>query len=101
MIRHIVMFRYREFAAGHTRAENIAQAKAMLEALPGVVPSLRESHVYLNGEAANPENYDLVLVADFDDWQGLQDYIVHPAHQAVGVFQRQVRESRACVDFEL
>lgn len=101
MIRHIVMFKFFEEANGHTKAENVAEAKRMLEALQGVVPTLLSSNVYTGAEAAAEGNYDLVLVADYADMDALNEYIVHPEHKKVGEFMRLVRESRACIDFEL
>ena len=101
MIRHIVMFQFLEEADGRTKKENVAIAKGMLEALQGVVPTLKSSYVKVNDEAANPDNYDLVLVAEYDSMEDLNAYIVHPEHKKVGEFMRKVREKRACVDFEV
>ena len=54
----------------------------------------------MNSEAADKTNYDLVLIADYNSWEDLHDYIVHPLHKAVGEFMKDVRESRSCVDYE-
>lgn len=101
MVRHIVMFKFKEEAEGRTKKENLQIAKEKLEALQGVVPTLKSSYVKLNDENANPSNYDIVLVSEYDDMEGLNAYIVHPAHKMVGEFMGKVRESRACVDFEI
>ncbi|MBR3290193.1 MAG: Dabb family protein, partial [Clostridia bacterium] len=37
MIRHIVMFKFKEEADGRTKAENVAITKSMLDALPGKI----------------------------------------------------------------
>lgn len=100
MIRHIVMFQFKAEAEGRTKEENVLIAKEMLENLQGVVPTLKKSYVKTNHEEANPENYDLILVSEFDSLSTLQEYIVHPAHKKVGEFMGKVREKRACVDFE-
>lgn len=101
MIRHIVMFKLKEEADGRSRKENLCIAKEMLEALQGVVPTLKSSYVKINDEQADRENYDIVLVSEYEDMEGLNAYIVHPAHKKVGEFMRKVREARACVDFEI
>jgi len=101
MIRHIVMFRFHEEADGRTKTENLAIAKDMLEKLMGVVPTLRSMDVRLNDEAASVDNYDLVLTAEYDDMDGLNAYVVHPAHKEVGVFMGKVRISRASIDYEI
>jgi len=101
MIRHIVMFKFLDSAEGRTKAENVKMTADMLNALQGVVPTLKASEVHIGAECADKTNYDLVLISDFDSFEDLQAYIVHPKHKAVGEFMRPLRESRACVDFEL
>ena len=99
MVKHIVMFRFMEQADGRSKAENIQIAKNMLEKLQGVVPTLKSSEVQVN-DGSNPTNYDLILIADYDNYSDLAEYIVHPAHKAVGEFMKKVRLDRACVDYE-
>ena len=101
MIRHIVMFKFKEEAEGRTKAENLAITKSMLDALPGKIDLIRASSVTINSPSASPDNYDLCLVSDFDSFEDLNAYIVHPDHKAVGAFMRPVRLDRACVDFEI
>ena len=101
MIRHIVMFKFFDEANGCTKQENVQKAKAMLEALQGVVPTLLRSEVKTGADGSAPSNYDLVLIADYADMDALNAYIVHPEHKKVGEFMKLVRESRACVDFEI
>lgn len=101
MIRHIVMFKFLPEAEGRTARENAVIAKEKLDALYGVVPTLKNSTVSLNSSEADQSNYDLVLIADFDDIDALNAYQVHPEHKKAGAFIGTVRESRACVDFEI
>lgn len=101
MIRHIVMFKFKEEAEGRTKAENLAITKSMLDALPDKIDLIRASTVSINSPDADQTNYDLCLVSDFDSLEDLAAYIVHPDHKAVGAFMRPVRLDRACVDFEI
>ncbi len=101
MIRHIVMFQFKPEAEGRTQKENTVIAKKMLEKLLGIVPTLKSLSVKLNHALANQENYDLVLISEFDNLEALQEYIVHPAHKEVSDFIGKVREKRACIDFEI
>lgn len=101
MIRHIVMFRFKEEAEGKTKKENVLATKERLEALPAKIPQIKKSQVLLNTEGANPENADLILISDFDSIEALNEYIVHPDHKAVGAFMRPLRESRAAIDITL
>lgn len=101
MIRHIVMFSFKDEAEGCTKAENVQKTKEMLDALPGKIDKIRAQTVAVNADAASKENFDLVLVSDFDSLEDLQAYQVHPDHVAVGTFMRPRRIARACVDFEI
>ena len=100
MVRHIVMFKFLENAQGRTKKENVEIAANMLNDLQGKIPALLKSEVKLNSEFADKTNYDLVLIADYNSWEDLHDYVVHPLHKAVGEFMKDVRESRSCVDYE-
>lgn len=73
--------------------------KSGLEALMGVVPSLRSMEVGINCNAA--EKFDLALVSTFDDMAGLEAYAVHPDHVAVGKRIRAILDARACTDYEI
>ncbi len=99
MIRHIVMFKFKEEAEGKNKKENVLATKAMLEALPAKIPQILASTVEIGAEGANPENADLILISDFESFETLNQYIVHPDHKAVGAFMRPLRESRAAIDF--
>ena len=101
MIRHVCMFEFLDEAQGRTRAENVAITKAMLEALPEKIDWIRASTVALNSPDAPAGNWDLILISDFDSFEDLERYRVHPDHVAVGTFMRPVRRSRSCVDFEI
>ena len=94
------MFKFLDSAEGRTKKENLEIAANMLNDLQGKIPTLVASEVKLNSDCAASSNYDLVIVADYNDWDGLNEYIVHPLHKAVGEFLKNVRESRACVDYE-
>ena len=101
MIRHVCMFEFLDEAEGRTRAENVAITKSMLEALPEKIDWIRASTVALNSPDAPQGNWDLILISDFDSFEDLERYRVHPDHVAVGTFMKPVRSARSCVDFEI
>ena len=73
----------------------------MLEALPAKIDWIRASEVHLKSENAPAGTWDLILISEFDSFEDLERYRVHPDHVAVGEFMRPVRSARACVDFEI
>lgn len=95
MIRHVVSWQL----AAADPAEKAAAAAGIqtrLEALVGVVDEIRSLRVGL--DVAGGTNWDVVLIADFDDLDAVTRYQVHPAHQAAGTFIRSVVSSRMAVD---
>ena len=100
MVKHIVMFKFFETACGRSKKENLEIAADMLNGLMGKVPTLLSSQVSINSEFADKSNYDLLLVTEFNGFDELKEYAVHPLHLKVVDFIKEVRESRACVDYE-
>ena len=92
MIRHIVMWKFRE----GTQHE---QARFMdaLRALQGVIPELKSSEVAVN---IGQDNYDAVLVAEFESMEALETYKNDPRHQAASALCKDIRTDRVAVDYE-
>jgi hypothetical protein len=95
------MFQFNDELDERSKQDSLDIAKKMLEDLKGVVPTLLNMRVDLNSQKANQDNYDLILVSEFENMEGLNEYIIHPAHKKVGEFIQKVRKSRACIDFEI
>ncbi|HLW07782.1 MAG TPA: Dabb family protein [Marinilabiliaceae bacterium] len=98
MIKHIVLFQFKEDPDVNARTKALKKIKKSLEALRGVVPELKYIEIGIN-ENAN-EKYDLSLISEFESWEDLNAYVVHPEHQKVSATIRQTMEQRACVDYE-
>lgn len=94
------MWRFVEGANGKSRVEHAQYMKEHLEALVGVVPEIRSMEVGVNNNPS-ASAYDAVLVSLFDNKEALNSYKVHPAHQAVAAYCKEVRELRADVDYEI
>ncbi len=98
-LRHIVSWKL----SGDTREARDAQAAeiaAALEPLAGLVPTLRALAVHRN-ELFDGDNYDVTLVADFDDAEGLAVYATHPDHVAAGAVVKRHAIARVATDFTL
>jgi len=100
MIKHIVMWTFKETAEGYTKEQNIHTFAEMLHGLVGVVPGIELLEVGLKGTSSPVDNYDMVLVTEFKTWADLQAYAVHPEHQKVVSFAKLVVSGRAAVDYE-
>lgn len=98
-LRHIVNWKL----SGDTREARDAQASEIAEALLGLratVPSIRAIEVHRN-ELFDGDNYDVTLIADFDDAAGLEAYATHPDHVAVVGIVKGYAIGRVATDFTL
>ena len=94
MLTHIVCWKYREETAEDERRHHIA----LLRSLTGVIASIRTFEV--GSDILHLErSFDTGLVATFDDRHGLDEYTVHPEHQAVAALGKQISERVVSVDF--
>jgi protein-L-isoaspartate O-methyltransferase len=100
MVKHIVLFKLKEWAEGASRADNARVAMARLEALRGRIPGLIALAVGLNPDANDP-SYDLALDSTFASREALAAYQIHPEHLAVADFIARVRESRTVADYHV
>jgi hypothetical protein len=98
MLRHIVFFKFKEFAEGANKETNIARGKEMLEKLVGRVPTLVSMSAGANVNEGSFA-WDFALIAEFQDAEALQQYVVHPEHKKVSEFMSKVRTDRATVDY--
>jgi hypothetical protein len=99
MIRHVVAWKLTT-ADPAQKAVDSARIVAELSALVGVVDSIRSLQVGANMAYAD-KNFDVVLIADFDDLAGLDAYQEHPTHQAAAAVVRSLVSDRASVDIEV
>jgi hypothetical protein len=98
MIKHIVFFKFKDFAEGENKTTNMAKAKVMLDGLVGRVPSLL-SMCAGPGVPGSASDWDFALITEFDSPEALQQYTNHPEHKKVSDFISKVRAERAFVDF--
>lgn len=92
MIRHIVMWRFRP----GTEAEQ-ERFLTGLRGLQGVIPELLRSEVAVS---VGTDNYDAVLVSEFESLETLERYKNDPRHKAVSALCKSIREDRVAVDYE-
>lgn len=100
MIKHIVMWRFKDSAEGKSKEENIRIVKKDLEKLVGVIPEIRDFEVGININDESPTAFDAVLVSSFDSWEDLKAYRADPRHQKAASYNKLVRSDRVVVDYE-
>lgn len=101
MIKHIVMWKLKDFAEGADKAENARRLKAKLEGLRGVIPEFKTAEVGINF-AAGDAAFDVVLYSEFESKDALRAYQNHPEHQKlIREFLDKVRIDKKVVDYEI
>ena len=94
MIRHIVMWKFRE----GTEEQRDLFLQGLSE-LYGVIPEIRKQEIHRS--AVPDSDYDAVLISDFDSLETLDRYKKDPRHQAVSGLCKSIRISRSAIDFEI
>ncbi len=100
MIRHVVIWKFKEKADGYDKNTNLERVKGELEALPTRMPGIIQNIEVGINDLDNGTNYDLILIVDFDDYKALDAFLKHPEHLKVADLVMKVRETRVAVDYE-
>lgn len=99
MVKHIVLFKLKEDVDPREKQEVMLRFKEAIEALPARIEVIRRIEVGLNINSA--EAWDIALYSEFDTLDDVKFYAAHPDHVAAGKLLAGVKESRACVDYEV
>ncbi len=99
MVRHIVMFKLKEFETPAAKEAKIQEIKVALEALINKIDVLRMIRLDFNVNPA--ETWDIILTTELDSLADVNTYANHPEHVAVAKnIIGPVKADRACVDYE-
>jgi hypothetical protein len=94
MITHVVMWKLKD-----RTPENVRRVHGLLLGMKGKIPGMLELEAGVDF-ARSERSYDLVLVTRHINREALDQYQVHPAHQAVKQHMLELRDISAAVDFE-
>jgi Stress responsive A/B Barrel Domain len=94
MLTHIVCWKYKEETTQTERAEHITKLKNLPTIINDIISfNVGADILYLD------RSYDTGLVAVFPNRDALDAYTVHPAHQEVVLYGRQISANVVSVDF--
>ncbi|MCF7820884.1 MAG: Dabb family protein [Mariprofundaceae bacterium] len=100
MVKHIVMWRLHDAVDGVTRRESAVMIKKSLENLQGRIPGLLHIEAGIDFSDSD-QSADIVLYSELESRQALEDYQLHPLHQAVVPLVKRYARERTLVDFEV
>jgi hypothetical protein len=98
MLKHIVLFKLKDSAAGAGKDQNARTLKTEIEALAGKIPQIVKMEVGINGVPSEAA-YDIALYSEFSNKDDLEIYQKHPEHMKVADLVKQVAAGRAVVDY--
>lgn len=96
MIRHTVMFRWKDSFTEDIRARWITGLDQLQGNIPGLL-ALQHGPDVLRTD----KSWDHVIIADFEDRDALAVYNTHPAHEAIKPFSLPNVRDLAYVDLDL
>lgn len=92
MIKHVVMYKLKDAAAANALAAKFESMRGKISVLKGLTAGV--------DILQTNRSYDVCLICDFDDRQGLEEYAVHPVHLPVKEYVKAVVAQSHAVDFE-
>lgn len=100
MIKHIVMWKLKEFAEDNNKQVNASIIKEKLENLKGEISQIRAIEVGININKS-AQAYDAVLYSEFENYEDLSIYLNHPSHKRISEFISRIRDERTVVDYDV
>ena len=96
MIRHIVFFKFKPEITKEQKNKLVEDLKALKKK----IPLIQRLEVGFDiGRKSN--SFDLALNTDFNTWEDVEKYSIHPDHVMVVKFIKQVCEDVCKVDYEV
>jgi len=99
MIKHIVFLSLLNEMPAMEKAIVLAEVRSKLLELPSKIPGISFFDVGIN-LSSDPKAADLVILSEFENTDTLNDYLVHPAHQAFIAWNRDKCPKSTVVDYE-
>ena len=98
MIRHIVLFKIKDFSSESERNEAVQHVLSTFRSLVGRIPQIRQFRVEpdcMHG----PSSYDVIIDSVFDNTGDLKIYQAHPAHLDAVALNKQWSECKIVCDY--
>ena len=100
MVKHIVMWKLKEYAEGADKDQNALKFKDLLMGLMDKIDFIKDIEVGIDINKSETA-YDIVLYSAFSNNQSLEAYQKHEEHLKVVAFVKKVVQSRVVVDYEI
>jgi hypothetical protein len=98
MIRHIVLFKIKDFSSESERNDAMQNVLTTFRSLIGQIPQIRQFRVEpdcVHGQSS----YDIVIDSVFDNPDDLKAYQAHPAHQDAVTLNKEWSDHKVVCDY--
>lgn len=100
MLKHIVLWKLKEYAEGADKVSNAVKMKELLDGCANIVPGIVKFETAI-AQPGLEATYDIILYSEFESKAALDAYQEHPVHVAIKPFIGAIREARQCMDYEV
>jgi hypothetical protein len=104
MISHVVLFKPRaDLTAAERRAviNDLRTAASAIPTVRGLRVGRRIRHGHPGYEQLMREDFEFIVIIEFDDLEGLTAYLAHPEHAAIGSHFVQASAAALAYDYEM
>lgn len=98
MIRHIVLFKIKDFSSESERNEAVQNILVTFRSLIGQIPQIRKYRVESDC-VHGPSSLDVIIDSVFDNIEDLKAYQSHPAHLDAVELNKQWSEYKIIGDY--
>ena len=99
MIRHIVLFKLKEFSSEQERNQALDDVLFNFRSLIGEIPQIREYTVQSDIVGSN-NSFDVIINSTFDSLDDLKAYQDHPAHHYAVEQNKKWSAIKAVLDYK-
>jgi len=99
MIRHIVLFKLKDFSSEQERNNALENVLINFRSLVGEIPQIRQ-YIVQAGITNTEASYDVIINSTFDSLEDLKAYQHHPAHLYAVEQNKNWSVSKVIIDYE-
>ena len=99
MIRHIIMFKFKDVKNEEDRLQKTNKIKSSFLPLRNIINVVESYEVAINSRKTE-FSYDVALISEFNTWNDLETYIDHPEHKKAIAICKDIEKEKAVIDYE-
>lgn len=100
MVKHVVMWKMKDFAEGNDMGTNIDIAVERIDEVAKQFPAMK-SITHHKCLFQGNQYWDFIEIMEFDSVESLKDWAEFPPHKELHDWVEKIRIERAVVDYEI